>query len=226
MFAAMNIAYDEEEKRGFMKLSATALLMTLGAILFVIVSLGLIVGVPLVLRSVGIGEIAAALINYSRWPLLAGCCIFFLAVLYRYGPSRRQPQWRWVTPGAIIATLLWLVGSALFSFYVTQFASYNVTYGSLGVVVILMIWFFLSVYSILLGAEINAEMERQTVKDTTTGKPKPSGSRNLRSRHGRRIASVVLLGCARAESTQVLAPVGLSNKGDTRPEASPANGSL
>jgi len=226
MFAAMNIAYDEEEKRGFMRLSATALLMTLGAILFVIVSLGLIIGVPLVLRSVGIGEIAAALINYSRWPLLAGCCIFFLAVLYRYGPSRRQPQWRWVTPGAIIATLLWLVGSALFSFYVTQFASYNVTYGSLGVVVILMIWFFLSVYSILLGAEINAEMERQTVKDTTTGKPKPSGSRNLRSRHGRRIASAVLLGCARAESTQVLAPVGLSNKGDTRPEASPANGSL
>src|SRR6266478_7648183 len=135
MFAAMNIAYDEEEKRGFMRLSATALLMTLGAILFVIVSLGLIIGVPLVLRSVGIGEIAAALINYSRWPLLAGCCIFFLAVLYRYGPSRRQPQWRWVTPGAIIATLLWLVGSALFSFYVTQFASYNVTYGSLGVVV-------------------------------------------------------------------------------------------
>jgi membrane protein len=167
MFAAMNIAYDEEEKRGFIRLSVTALLMTLGAILFVIVSLGLIVGVPLVLRSVGIGEIGAALINYSRWPLLAGCCILFLAVLYRYGPSRRQPQWRWVTPGAIVATFLWLVGSALFSFYVTQFASYNVTYGSIGVVVFLMIWFFLSVYSILLGAEINAEMERQTLKDTT-----------------------------------------------------------
>jgi membrane protein len=119
-----------------------------------------------VLRSIGIGEIAAALINYSRWPLLAGCCILFLAVLYRYGPSRRQPQWRWVTPGAVVATLFWLLGSAVFSFYVTHFASYNVTYGSLGVMVILMLWFFLSVYSILLGAEINAAMERQTMKDT------------------------------------------------------------
>jgi membrane protein len=116
MFAAMNVTYDEEEKRGFIRLSVTALLMTLVAIVFVIVSLVLIVSVPLVLRSIGIGEVAAALISYSRWPLLAGCCILFLAVLYRYGPSRRQPQWRWVTPGAIIATLLWLVGSALFSF--------------------------------------------------------------------------------------------------------------
>jgi membrane protein len=166
MFAAMNVTYDEEEKRDFIRLSATALLMTFGAILFVIISLGLIVGVPLVLRSIGIGEIAAALINHSRWLLLAGCCILFLAVLYRYGPSRRQPQWRWVTPGAVVATLFWLLGSGLFSFYVTHFASYNVTYGSLGVMVILMLWFFLSVYSILLGAEINAAMERQTVKDT------------------------------------------------------------
>jgi membrane protein len=192
MFAAMNVTYDEEEKRGFIRLSVTALLMTLGAILFVIVSLGLIVGVPLILRSVGIGEIAAALINYSRWPLLAGWCILFLAVLYRYGPSRRQPQWRWVTPGAIVTTLLWLVGSALFSFYVTQFASYNMTYGSLGVVVILMIWFFLSVYSILLGAEINAEdgasnCERYDSRETET----VGASRSLRSRHGRRVASVM-----------------------------------
>jgi membrane protein len=177
MFAAMNIAYDEEENRGFIRLRIIALLMTLGAVLFVIISLGLIAGVVFILRSIGIGEITAAVINYSRWPLLAGCCILFLAVLYRYGPSRRQPQWRWVTPGAIVATLLWLVGSTLFSFYVTHFATYNVTYGSLGVVVILMIWFFLSVYSILLGAEINAEMERQTVKDTTAGKPKPTGDR-------------------------------------------------
>src|SRR5262245_22307761 len=177
MVQAMNIAYDEEEKRGFIRLSVTALLMTLGAVLFVIISLGLIAGVFLILRSTGTGEITPASINVERWPLLAGCCMLFLAVLSRYGPVRRQPQWRWVTPGAIVATLLWLVGSALFSFYVTYLASYNVTYGSLGVVAILMIWFFLSAYSILLGAEINAEMERQTMKDTTAGKPKPSGDR-------------------------------------------------
>jgi membrane protein len=179
MFAAMNVTYDEKEKRGFITLRAMALLMTLVAMLFVITSLGLIIGVNFVLRLIGIGEITASLINYSRWPLLAGSCILFLAVLYRYGPSRRQPQWKWVTPGAIVATLLWLLGSALFSFYVTHFASYNVSYGSLGVVVILMIWFFLSAYSILLGAEINAEMERQTLKNTTAGKPKPSGIEEL-----------------------------------------------
>jgi membrane protein len=191
MLAAMNIAYDEEEKRGFIRLRITALLMTLGAVLFVIISLGLVAGVSFVLRSIAIGEITTVIINYSRWPLLAGCCILFLAVLYRYGPSRREPQWRWVTPGAVVATLLWLVGSALFSFYVMHFASYNVTYGSLGVVVILMVWFLLSSYSILLGAEINAEMERQTVKDTTGQKPKPSGDRGaLHSRHDRRVASL------------------------------------
>jgi membrane protein len=96
MLAAMNVTYDEEEKRGFIRLRITDLLMTLGAIVFVIISLGLIAGVVFILRSIGIGEIAAALINYSRWPLLAGFYILFLAVLYRYGPSRRQPQWRWV----------------------------------------------------------------------------------------------------------------------------------
>lgn len=169
MFTATNVTYDEKEKRGFIRLRVTALSMALGAILFVIVSLGLIVGLPL--PSVLIGKTAAPIVKYLRWPLLAGCCIVFLAVLYRYGPSRREPKWRWVTPGAVVATVLWLGGSALFSFYVSHFASYNVTYGSLGVVVILMIWFYLSAYSILLGAEINAQMERQTAKDTTDGKP-------------------------------------------------------
>jgi membrane protein len=159
MFAAMNVIYDEKEKRGFIGLRLTALSMALGVIVFVILALGLIVGLPL--RSLVIGE-AAPLIKYLRWPLLAGCCIVFLAVLYRYGPSRGEPQWRWVTPGAVGATAVWLVGSALFSFYVTHFSSYNITYGSLAVVVILMIWFYLSAYSILLGAEINAAIERQS----------------------------------------------------------------
>jgi membrane protein len=177
MFEAMNITYDEDERRGFIKLNATALLMTLGAILFIIVFLGLVVGVPIVLNTIGLGETLGPLLKYLRWPLLAVAGMFALAVLYRFGPSRSKPQWQWVSPGAIVATLFWLVGSALFSFYVSHFASYNATYGSIGVIVILMMWFFLSVYSILLGAEINAEMERQTVKDTTTGEPKPMGGR-------------------------------------------------
>ena len=120
---------------------------------------------------------ADPLINYLRWPLLAFGGIFGLQVLYRYGPSRNQPRWNWISWDAVIATALWLVSSALFSFYVANFASYNATYGSLGVIVILMMWFFLCSYSILLGAEINAEMEHQTAKDTTVGSPKPLGRR-------------------------------------------------
>jgi membrane protein len=177
MLTALNIAYDEEEKRGFIKLKALSLVLTVAAILFVIVFLGLVIGVPVILETVGIGEMADLLINYLRWPLLAFGGIFGLQVLYRYGPSRNQPRWNWVSWGAVIATALWLVGSALFSFYVANFASYNATYGSLGVIVILMMWFFLCSYSILLGAEINAEMEHQTAKDTTVGSPKPLGRR-------------------------------------------------
>ena len=177
MLTALNIAYDEEEKRGFIKLKALSLVLTLAAILLVIVFLGLVIGVPVILETVGIGEMADPLINYLRWPLLAFGGIFGLQVLYRYGPSRNQPRWNWVSWGAVIATALWLVGSALFSFYVANFASYNATYGSLGVIVILMMWFFLCSYSILLGAEINAEMEHQTAKDTTVGSPKPLGRR-------------------------------------------------
>jgi membrane protein len=177
MITAMNIAYDEEEKRSFIKLKALALLLTVAAIFLVIAFLGLVVGVPVVLETVGIGMMADPLINYLRWPVLALSGVMALQVLYRYGPSRNQAQWHWVSWGAVIGTTLWLISSALFSFYVGNFASYNATYGSLGVIVILMMWFFFSVYSILLGAEINAEMEHQTAKDTTVGKPKPLGSR-------------------------------------------------
>jgi membrane protein len=91
-----------------------------------------------------------------------------LAILYRYGPDRRTPKWRWLTPGAVLAMLLWIAGSALFSLYVTQFGSYNKTYGSMGAVVILMTWFLLTAYIVLIGAEINAETERQTRRDTRT----------------------------------------------------------
>jgi membrane protein len=104
-----------------------------------------------------------------------------LAVLYRYGPDRRAPQWRWLSWGAVIATLTWLVGSALFSLYVSQFGDYNKTYGSMAAVVILLTWFLLSAYVLLIGAEINAEMERQTRKDTTEGAPRPLGRRGARA---------------------------------------------
>ncbi|HWO41260.1 MAG TPA: YihY/virulence factor BrkB family protein [Candidatus Eisenbacteria bacterium] len=177
MFESMNVAYDEEEKRGFLKLNGMALLLTLAGIVFLILFLGLIVGVPALLASVPFGHVAAALLKWLRWPLLAVAGMFALAILYRYGPSRDKPRWRWISWGTVIATVIWLLGSALFSFYVSHFASYNATYGSLGVVVILMMWLLLSVYSILLGAEINAEIEHQTLQDTTEGGEQPMGRR-------------------------------------------------
>jgi membrane protein len=180
LFQAMNIAYDEDEKRGFLKLNATALLLTLGAIVFVILFLGLIILVPAVLSFVPLGTSVGMVLKYLRWPLLAIACIFAVTVVYRYGPSRAKPQWKWITWGAAVATILWLVGSGLFSLYVTNFASYNKTYGALAVVVMLMMWLLLSAYSILLGAEINAEMEHQTTRDTTAGAPRPMGARGAR----------------------------------------------
>jgi membrane protein len=177
LFEALNITYDEEEKRGFFKLNGLAILLTLAAILFVLLFLALIVGVPALLANVPMGGVAQQLINYLRWPILALCVVTAFAVLYRYGPSRANVQWKWVSWGAVIATLIWLAGSFLFSFYVSNFGSYDATYGSIGVIVILITWLLLGAYAVLLGAEINAEMEHQTAEDTTTDEPEPMGRR-------------------------------------------------
>jgi membrane protein len=177
MFESLNITYDEQEKRGFFKLNGMAILLTLGAILFVIFFLALIVGVPALLATIQMGEIAENAISYLRWPLLAVCAIAALAVLYRYGPSREKTQWKWVSWGAVVATVIWLAGSFLFSFYVSNFGNYNATYGSIGVIVILITWLLLGAYTVLLGAEINAEMEHQTAQDTTTEESQPMGRR-------------------------------------------------
>ena len=177
LIESMNIAYDEEEKRGFIKLNGTSLLLTLGAILLVIFFLGLIVGIPAVLALVQLGSFVEGIINWSRWPLTAICIVVALAVLYRYAPSREKPQWRWVSWGAVVAAVLWVVGSALFSLYVSNFGNYNATYGSLAAIVILITRLLLGAFSILLGAEINAELERQTAEDTTVDEPQPMGRR-------------------------------------------------
>jgi membrane protein len=162
MMNGLNMAYHEEERRGFIKLNAVALMLTVGAVLFLILALALVAVLPPVLE---------------RWPLLVGGLIVALAVLYRYGPSRDNPQWQWTSAGAISASVMWLIASVLFSIYVSNFGSYNKTYGSVGAVVVLMMWFFISSFVILLGAEINSEMERQTRQDTTEGEPKPMGAR-------------------------------------------------
>ncbi len=174
---ALNVAYEEGEKRGFFALNALAFALTLGAILFIILALSMVVVLPAVLGFIGLGGWADTLIRLARWPVLALMVMAGLAVLYRYGPSREQAQWRWVSWGAVIATVLWLVGSIVFSWYVSNLADYNATYGSVGAVVILLMWLYLSAFAVLLGAEINSEMEHQTGEDTTTGRPEPIGDR-------------------------------------------------
>ncbi|MGF1550970.1 MAG: YihY/virulence factor BrkB family protein [Paracoccaceae bacterium] len=177
LMEGMNIAYDEEEGRGFLMKNVVGLSLTLMLIVLFIVGVAIIVVAPAVIGSIGLGSTLGGLSAYLRWPVLALVAIFALAVLYRYGPNRANPEWRWVTPGAVVATILWLVGSAAFSFYVSNFGSYNETYGALAGVIILLLWLWLSSFCILLGAELNSEIEHQTGRDSTTGEPKPQGER-------------------------------------------------
>lgn len=164
LMEALNVAYDEKEKRGFLRYYGTAVLLTLGAILGVILAIALVIALPIVLKFLGLDSLLQGLISFARWPILVGMMLIGLALVYRYGPSREQPRWRWVSWGAVAATTLWIIGSALFSLYVTRFGNYNETYGSVGAVVILLMWFLLSSYAMLIGAELNAEMERQKTK--------------------------------------------------------------
>jgi len=181
MMTALDIVYDEEENRSFIKFNSIALLLTLCAILFMIVSLGLIVAIPGLLGNLGLPWIFQILISIGRWVLLALFIVFALAVLYRFAPDRDYPMWRWVSWGAVFATVFWIAGSILFSWYVANFGSYNATYGSMGAIIILLTWLYLTAYLVLIGAELNAEMEHQTKKDTTRGEPRPMGERQAHS---------------------------------------------
>ena len=180
LIEGLNIIYDEEEERGFLRLNLVALGLTLAVIVVMIVALGLIAAAPPVLGALGLGATAQALIAWLRWPLLFVVALAILAVLYRYAPNRDEARWRWVSWGAVIATALWVPGSVAFSLYVRNFASYHATYGSLGAVIILLLWFWLSAYIVLLGAELNSEMEHQTAADTTAGPSRPLGERGAR----------------------------------------------
>jgi membrane protein len=174
---ALNVAYAEDEKRGFFRFQATAFALTAVAVVFAVLSIALIAVLPAAIDLLPFGKAGKTVASVVRWPVLLVLITFGLAAIYRYAPSRNEPKWRWVSWGAAVATVLWIVGSALFSLYVGQFASYNKTYGSLGAVVVLMMWLYLSAFAVLLGAELNAELEHQTARDTTAGRPKPMGHR-------------------------------------------------
>jgi membrane protein len=173
LFEAMNIAYDEAEKRGFVMRYAISLLFTLGAIIIGILFIVSVGVVPAVLAFVGLGTVAETLISLARWPILFAASAAAIAVLYRYGPSRERAKWRWVTWGSVLATIVWIIASVLFSWYLTNFADYNATYGSLGAVIGFMMWTWISVIILIFGAELNSEMEHQTARDSTTGPEKP-----------------------------------------------------
>ncbi len=180
VFDALNIVYDEEEKRSFIRLNLQSLTFTLGAIAFLLIALAGIIVLPIILKFIGLGSGTEWLVSLARWPILLIGVVFGLALIYRYGPSRDKAEWKWVTPGGIVAAVLWLAGSMLFSWYVANFGSYNETYGSLGAVIGFMTWIWLSTIIVLLGAEINAETEHQTAKDTTEGIRQPMGARGAR----------------------------------------------
>ncbi|MGY1813113.1 YihY/virulence factor BrkB family protein [Blastococcus sp. SYSU D00820] len=178
VISAINIAYDEVETRSFVKRKALALGLTLGAIVFVLVTFALVAVVPIVLDALPLGIVGTILAHVVRWVLLLGVFAGSLAVLYRVAPDRDAPRLRWVSLGAVVVTVIWALVSLGFSFYVNNFGSYDKTYGTIAGVIVLMLWLYLTCYLVLLGAEINSEAEHQTAVDTTEGDPVPMGQRN------------------------------------------------
>jgi len=154
-----------------------ALLFTVAGVIGFLVVLVLAVVVPLVLKVLPLGDVAITTGLVLRWVLLWGFAVLALALLYRYAPCRENPQWRWVSWGSATAATLWLAASVLFSLYVRDFGNYGATYGALGGAVLLLMWFYLGAFAVLLGAELDAEMEHQTNVDTTSGPPQPMGKR-------------------------------------------------
>jgi membrane protein len=177
LMTSLTIVNDEQEERGFLKMNLIALMLTLGGMLFFLFALALIVLLSALLGNLGLPDTFQWLFSLLRWPILWIASVIVLAVIYRYAPSREDPQWRWVSWGSVAASIMWIIVSVLFSLYVSYFGNYNETYGSIGAVVIMLMWFYLTAYIILMGEELNTEMERQTRKDTTTGEPEPMGKR-------------------------------------------------
>lgn len=177
LFEGLNIVYNEEEKRNFIKLKLTTLVFTLAGFISAIACLVLIVGISAAVEKLGLPDWLETAILLLRWPVLAAIYITALAMAYRYAPSRTDPKFRWVSVGAVVSTALWIALSAGFAWYVGNFSNYDEVYGSLAAVVITLLWLYLTVMVILLGAEINGEMEAQTNKDTTVGPAKPIGAR-------------------------------------------------
>jgi membrane protein len=179
LIEAINVAYDERDERGWIRNKAIALAFTVGAILLVLFAIGGLAALPAILDRLGF----PGWLQLLYWPLLLAGFAVGLAVLYRYAPHRDEPEWRWVSWGSAVAVLLWVLASIGFRIYAANFASYDESYGSLGAVVVLLLWLHITAFVVLLGAQINAELEHQTARDTTVhdpdmGRDRPMGERN------------------------------------------------
>lgn len=177
MLVALNIVYGESDNRGFIRQNGLALGLAIGGIFLIILFFGATVMMPVIFQTVGLGGALEVVLNLLRWPASAILFLLALALLYRIGPRRRDARWQWVSVGALLALGLWLLATAGFSWYASSFATYNETYGSLAAVVVLLMWFYISVFVVLLGAVVNAETEHQTRVDTTVGPARPIGQR-------------------------------------------------
>jgi len=174
---ALNVVYEEKEKRGFIKLNLVSLAFTLGALASVLVAIGAVVVVPVFLGRIGLASMTENLVQILRWPALLILIIIALAVIYRFAPSRREPRWQWISVGSVVAAVAWLASAALLSWYISNFANYDATYGSPGAAIGMMMWMWISSIVILFGAQLNSEIEHQTAHDSTTEHDKPLGAR-------------------------------------------------
>jgi membrane protein len=183
MMDALNVIYNVPETRGFIRLNAVSLSLTVGAIAMLLLVIGAVVVFPLVLAAFGLGQFSTSLASWLRWPLLFVGVVLALAVLYRFGPSPRDVRWRWITPGSAMSTVLWVIGSAALSFYLSHFANYDATYGSLGAAIGLMMWMWMSSIVVLLGAQLNDTLDHWQDKpdkpmQQNSGQTEPKGGKS------------------------------------------------
>ncbi|WP_235891020.1 YihY/virulence factor BrkB family protein [Pararhizobium mangrovi] len=181
LFDAMNIAYEEREHRSFIRLNLVSFVFTFGAMIIAALLIVVVGVIPALLAFLRLTTVADLLIRIVRWPLMLIFIAFGISIIYRFGPSRRRAKWRWQVPGAVLATVVWIIASIAFSWYLQSFANYNATYGSLGAAIGFLMWTWISLVILIVGAEINAEMEHQTGMDSTIGEDKPMGERGARA---------------------------------------------
>jgi membrane protein len=180
MFDALNAVYQEKEKRGFIRLNAVTLSFTIATIAFLLIALTGVVAVPVILNYLPLPGVTSLVLEIARWPILLVLVALGLTLIYRHGPSRTEPRWQWITWGSAFAAITWLAASALFSWYAANFGTFNKTYGSLGAIIGFMMWMWLSIIVVLVGAKLNAEIEHQTVRESTVGPPNPLGRREAK----------------------------------------------